>query len=93
MAHPEDAPDPASDAVSRLRHDLRTPLTTILVRSQLVARWTARSPTLGEDERSRTLVSLAAIDEAVAQMLAVIDGVAAEPGIRSGCRRSARHHR
>ncbi len=75
MAFPGDAPDPSSDAASRLRHDLRTPLTTISARSQLIARWTARSPTLGDGERSRTLASLAAIDTAVEQMLAIIDAI------------------
>jgi signal transduction histidine kinase len=70
-----DAPETGADAATRLRHDLKTPLTTILARSQLVARWTARSPTLGEAERSRTLASLAAIDAAVAQLLVVIDAI------------------
>ena len=65
----------AADAASRLRHDLRTPLTTILVRSQLIARWTTRSPTLAEAERSRTLASLAAIDAAVAHLLTVIAAI------------------
>ncbi len=81
MASTDDDPDRDDDAATRLRHDLKTPLTTILARSQLIARWTTRSPTLADAERSRTLASLAAIDAAVAQMLAVIDTIGpGEPG-------------
>jgi signal transduction histidine kinase len=65
-------------AASLLRHELKTPLTTISVRAQLIARWTARSPTLAEDERARTLAGLAAIDAAVQQLLAAIDAIGAD---------------
>jgi signal transduction histidine kinase len=75
MPAPGDARGHDPAAAARLRHDLKTPLTTILARSQLVARWTARSPTLGDEERACMLASLAAIDVAVAQLLAVIDTI------------------
>jgi signal transduction histidine kinase len=84
VTYPGEAPDRRGDATARLRHELKTPLTTILARSQLVARWTARSPTLAEEERARVLASLAAIDAAVAQVLAVIEGMDAGPADGSG---------
>ena len=75
MAFPDDDPDPDNGAAARLRHDLKTPLTTISARSQLIARWTARSRSLDDADRARTLASLAAIDDAVRQLLAVIDAM------------------
>jgi signal transduction histidine kinase len=72
------------EAIDQLRHDLRTPLTTIRGRAYLLARAVRRAPSLTEDERTRMLEGVAVIEAAVAAMAAVIDGIdgdaEAEPG-------------
>ena len=54
-----------SDAVDQLRHDLKTPLTTIAARTHLLARGVRRSPSLTTEERARMLAGVVAIEEAV----------------------------
>jgi signal transduction histidine kinase len=67
----DDAPPP--DSFDQLRHDLKTPLTTIHARAQLLGRAIRRSPSLREDEQARMLESLATIEEAVRTMVSLID--------------------
>jgi signal transduction histidine kinase len=63
------------DPLDRLRHDLRSPLTTIRGRAYLLARAVRRAPSLTEEERTRMLAGVAAIEAAVAEMVIVIDGI------------------
>jgi len=63
------------DPLDRLRHDLRSPLTTIRGRAYLLARAVRRAPSLTEEERARMLAGVAAIEAAVAAMVVVIDGI------------------
>ena len=63
------------DPLDRLRHDLRSPLTTIRGRAYLLARAVRRAPSLSDDERTRMLAGVAAIEAAVAAMVVVIDGI------------------
>ena len=67
----DDVPPP--DALDQLRHDLKTPLTTIRARGQLLGRAIRRSPSLTDDEQARMLRSLATIEQAVRAMVSVID--------------------
>jgi signal transduction histidine kinase len=68
-------PDPSSDFSEQLRHELKTPLTAIHARAQLVARMVRRSSSLKEVERGAMLDSLAAVEVAVRAMVPVIDGI------------------
>jgi signal transduction histidine kinase len=68
------------DSLDRLRHDLRSPLTTIRGRAYLLARAVRRAPSLTEEERTGMLTGVAAIETAVAAMVAVIDGIADDRG-------------
>src|SRR5688500_3228116 len=61
------------DALHQLRHDLKSPLTTIRGRAYLLARAGRRAPSLTEDERLRMLDGVAEIETAVAVMVAVIE--------------------
>lgn len=74
---PGDDTPPAgmSDLRDRLQHDLKNPLTTILGRSNLLARSVRRSSSLADDERERMLAGLATIDKTVLTMVAIIDGI------------------
>jgi signal transduction histidine kinase len=63
------------DLLDRLRHDLRSPLTTIRGRAYLLARAVRRAPSLTDEERTRMLAGVAAIEAAVAAMVVVIDGI------------------
>ncbi len=63
------------DPLDRLRHDLRSPLTTIRGRAYLLARAVRRAPSLTDDERTRMLAGVAAIEAAVAAMVVVIDAM------------------
>ena len=74
------AADDASDGINsapldQLRHDLKTPLTTIHARAQLLARAIRRSPSLAEDERARMLAGVIAIEAAVRAMVPLIDSM------------------
>ena len=71
---PLDPPDP----LEQLRHDLRSPLTTIQGRAYLLARAVRRAPSLAEDERTRMLAGVAAIETAVTAMVTVIEGIDGE---------------
>ena len=66
---------PPSDAFDHLQHDLKTPLTTIRARAQLLGRTIRRSSSLTDDEQARMLESLATIDEAVRTTVMVIDAM------------------
>jgi signal transduction histidine kinase len=84
--HPADETDDGYllDPLDQLRHDLRSPLTTIRGRAYLLARAVRRAPSLSDDERTRMLDGLAVIEAAVAAMAVVMDGIdgdaEAEPG-------------
>jgi signal transduction histidine kinase len=64
------------DPLDQLRHDLRSPLTTIRGRAYLLARAVRRAPSLTDGERTGMLTGVEAIETAVAAMVAVIDGIA-----------------
>jgi signal transduction histidine kinase len=66
------------DPFDQLRHDLKTPLTAIHGRAQLLARSVRRSPSLSDAERARLLEGLVAIEAAVRVMVTVIDAMGAE---------------
>ena len=79
MPRADDAPDGFDyDAADQRRHDLLTPLTTIRGRAYLLARAVRRAPSLTDDERTRMLDSVEAIETAVMGMAAVIDGIDAD---------------
>ena len=61
--------------LDQLRHDLRSPLTTIRGRAYLLARAVRRAPSLTDEERTRMLAGVAAIEAAVAAMVIVIEGI------------------
>jgi hypothetical protein len=63
------------DPLDLLRHNLRSPLTTIRARAYLLARAVRRAPSLSEEERTRMLAGVAAIETAVAAMVTVIEGL------------------
>jgi signal transduction histidine kinase len=63
------------DPRDQLRHDLRSPLTTIRGRAYLLARAVRRAPSLTDEERTRMLAGVAAIEAAVVAMVAVIEGI------------------
>jgi signal transduction histidine kinase len=63
------------DHLDQLRHDLRSPLTTIRGRAYLLARAVRRAPSLTDEERIRMLAGVAAIETAVAAMVTVIEGI------------------
>ena len=78
--HPEDETYDGRlhDPRDQLRHDLKTPLTTIRGRAYLLARAVRRAPALTDDERARMLAGVAAIEGAVGEMVTVIDGIAGD---------------
>jgi signal transduction histidine kinase len=63
------------NAVDQLRHDLKTPLTTIYARAYLLGRAIRRSPSLSDEERGTMLERVAAIETAVRDMSALIDAI------------------
>ena len=73
-------PDGAHDPLDQLRHDLKTPLTAIHGRAQLLARSIQRSSSLDDDERMRLLAGLTSIAVAVQEMVTLIDGMRDEHG-------------
>jgi signal transduction histidine kinase len=76
MCAADDSPDGVVyNAADQLRHDLLSPLTTISARNQLLARDIRRAPSLPEEERTRMLASLTAIETAVQTLCAVIDAM------------------
>jgi signal transduction histidine kinase len=74
----DDTPPPPYDPVDQLRHDLKTPLTTISGHAQLLGRVVRRTPSLTDAERGRMLAGLAAIQAAVREMVAHIDAISGE---------------
>lgn len=72
---PAERPLEPLDPLDRLRHDLRSPLTAIRGRAYLLARAVQRAPSLTEDERTRMLAGVAAIETAVTIMVTVIEGI------------------
>ena len=75
--HAEDETDAGRPLapLDQLRHDLRSPLTTIRGRAYLLARAVRRAPSLTDEERTRMLAGVAAIEAAVVAMVAVIEGI------------------
>jgi len=79
MRAADDAPDGfAYDAVDQLRHDLKTPLTTIYARAHLLGRAIRRASGLSEAEQAQMLEGVTAIEVAVQTMVAVVDGIGNE---------------
>jgi signal transduction histidine kinase len=79
MPTADDAPDEfVYDAVDRLRHDLKSPLTTIHGRAYLLGRAIRRAPAVSDEERARMLEGVAAIEVAVRTMVAVVDSIGDE---------------
>jgi hypothetical protein len=66
------------DPADQLRYDLLSPLTSISARNQLLVRDVRRASSLHEEERTRMLVSLTAIETAVQTLCAVIDTIGDE---------------
>jgi signal transduction histidine kinase len=74
MSAADDAPDEfIYGPFDQLRHDLKTPLTTIHGHAQLLGRAIRRSPSLTDDERARMLAAVLAIETAVRAMVPLID--------------------
>jgi signal transduction histidine kinase len=81
MCAADDSPDGfVYDALDQLRHDLKTPLTTIYAHAYLLARRVRRSSSLSDGERGTMLEGVATIEEAVRAMVITIDGMAGRGG-------------
>ena len=63
------------DPLDQLRHDLKTPLTTISGRAYFLARSVRRSSSLSDEERARMLDGVATIEAMVLAMVALIDAM------------------
>ena len=61
--------------LDQLRHDLKTPLTTIHARAQLLDRAIRRVSALSDEERGRMLEGVTVITSAVHEMVALIDSM------------------
>ena len=72
--------DPPLDSFDQLRHDLKSPLTTISGRAQLLSRAIRRSPSLTDDEQARMLEALGTIEAAVRTMVTRIDAMGRDGG-------------
>ena len=68
------------DPLDHLRHDLKTPLTTISGRANLLVRSVRRSSSLSDEERARMLDGVASIEAMVLVMVALIDARRGEGG-------------
>ena len=68
------------DPLDQLRHDLKTPLTTISGRAHLLARSVRRSSSLSDEERARMLDGVSSIEAMVLAMVALIDALRGEGG-------------
>jgi hypothetical protein len=76
MPAADDVPDGfVYDGADQVRLDLLTPVTTTSARAQLLAREVGRSSFLPEEERTRLLEGLAAIQTAVQTLCAVTDTI------------------
>jgi hypothetical protein len=80
---PDDPLLPAYGPGDQLRHDLKSALTTIHARAQLLGRAVRRAPSLADGERERMLAGVAEIEAAVREMVARIDVIARETGDRT----------
>ena len=79
MPAADDSPDGfVYDAVDQLRHDLKSPLTTIYARAHLLGRAIRRAPGLSDAEQALMLEGVAAIEVAVRSMVAVVDSIGNE---------------
>ena len=74
------AAGPLRDPHDQLRHDLKTPLTTISGHAQLLSRAIRRSPSLTDDERGRMVEALATIEAAVRTMVTLIEAMGRDGG-------------
>jgi hypothetical protein len=76
MSRGEDSPpEHATAERDRRRHELISPLTTILGRAQLLARMVRRSPSLAESERRAMLDGLVIVEAAVLELVGRIDAL------------------
>ena len=74
MPAADDAPDRLRyGPLDQLRHDLKSPLNTIYARAQLLARSIRGSSSLTDDERVRMLAGITAIEDAVREMVTVVE--------------------
>jgi signal transduction histidine kinase len=73
VTQPDPFPAEHDEQLEKLRHDLKNPLTTIRARAQLLVRTVQRTPSLTDEERSKMLRGLAAIDAAVMAAVAIMD--------------------
>ena len=80
----ETPPERVHDSLDELRHELKTPLTTIHGRAQLLTRAVRRSPSLTEAERTEMLDALTTIEGTVRTMVTVIDDLKGTGGRASG---------
>jgi signal transduction histidine kinase len=71
----ETPPERVHDSLDELRHELKTPLTTIHGRAQLLTRAVRRSPSLADEERTKMLEGLATIETEVLSLAAMIDAM------------------
>jgi signal transduction histidine kinase len=78
------------DPLGQLQHNLKSPLTTILGRAHLLARAVRRAPSLTDEERARMLSGVAAIEMAVAAMVAIIDDIDGDAANQGGGRSTER---
>jgi nitrogen-specific signal transduction histidine kinase len=76
----DDRPSSAYGPSDQLRHDLKSPLTTIHARAQLLERAVRRSPSLADEERARMLAGLAEIEAVVRELVTRIDAMSDEGG-------------
>ena len=81
MRAADDAPDGfVYTPLDQLRHDLKSPLTTIYAHAQLLGRVIRHTPA-AEGERATMFAGITAIETAVRTMCAVIDAIGDEdPG-------------
>lgn len=63
------------ESFQSFRHEVKTPLTTIYGRAQLLARAVSRSPSLTAEEQHTLLEGLATIQAAVQEAVLAIDGL------------------
>ncbi len=76
MSPGDDTPhDRFHNSLDQLRHDLKTPLTTIHGRAQLLTRAVRRSPSLADEERTKMLEGLATIETEVLTLATMIDAM------------------
>jgi signal transduction histidine kinase len=76
MRAADDAPDGfADDAVDQLRHDLKTPLSTMYARAHLLGRAIRRAPVLSEAQQATMLEAVTAIEVAVREMVTIVDEI------------------